>query len=62
VVLSTLGVLGSGLVVILMSPASATDDGFTGPLGMSLLNIHKVLSVAWVATTGTHTWPGWFPR
>lgn len=52
VVATTLGLLGSGLALILINPASARDS-VVGPV--SLLMIHKGMFVLWAGVTGLHT-------
>ncbi len=55
VIFSTLAVLGSGVWLILISPESARQNLFAGPLGLSVLNIHKASFILWAAATGIHT-------
>src|SRR5262245_48538198 len=47
VVATTLGVLGSGVALILVKPDQARENLGTGPLAFSLLNIHKLTFLLW---------------
>jgi hypothetical protein len=51
VVVSTLALLGTGIALVLVSPATAREDVFAG---LSLLNFHKLAFVAWLGATGMH--------
>jgi hypothetical protein len=51
VVLSTLALLGTGIALILVAPATAREDAFAG---LSLLNLHKAAFLIWLAATGIH--------
>ncbi|HEY1486259.1 MAG TPA: hypothetical protein VGF84_09145 [Micromonosporaceae bacterium] len=55
VVLSTLAVLGSGVALILVHPSTSREDLIGGPIGVSLLDIHKLAFLLWAAATGVHT-------
>lgn len=55
VVAATLGVLGSGVALILASPDQARDNLGSGLLAFSLLNIHKLTFLLWAVVTGLHT-------
>ena len=52
VVISTLGVLATGTAAALMNPTTAGKD--LSPLGLSLLNVHKVLALIWIGATALH--------
>jgi hypothetical protein len=55
VVLSTLGVLGSGLALVFVSPDAGRQNLFAATFGISLLTIHKAMFVLWAVATGVHT-------
>jgi len=55
VVLTTLALLGSGIAVIAVSPASAFETLFTvAGQRVSVLTIHQGLTVLWAVATGLH--------
>lgn len=55
VVLSTLGVLGSGLALIALGPAGSRSSLFTAPgLAVTALTVHQVLFFVWVAAMTVH--------
>jgi hypothetical protein len=53
VVLSTLGVLGTGLALVFMG--TDAGDRAVGGLGVSMLLLHKATFVLWGVFTGVHT-------
>jgi hypothetical protein len=53
VVASTLGVLGTGLWAVLVSPEAAR--GGVSLLGLDLIMLHKAMFVIWAVATGVHT-------
>jgi hypothetical protein len=56
VVVTTLALLGSGVSLILITPASARSAFLSlGPLQISALMMHKGVFVIWAAVTGLHT-------
>jgi hypothetical protein len=56
IILSTLGVLASGVALILVTPTTGRSDLLTvGGFGVSPLFLHKATFVLWAATTGVHT-------
>lgn len=56
VVASTLAVLGTGVVVLLVDPATARDPWLTvGRNPVDLLTLHKAAFVVWAVATGLHT-------
>jgi hypothetical protein len=56
VVLSTLGVLGSGLVLILAGQAASQRPllGFAPGVPLDLVSLHKAIFLVWAAVTGVH--------
>lgn len=56
VVITTLGLLATGLALVLLSPQSAVRNAVSiGPLGISVLLLHKAFFVVWAVATGLHT-------
>jgi hypothetical protein len=56
VVITTLGVLGTGLGLVFLSPESAVRSVISiGPLGISVLMLHKAFFAVWAVATGLHT-------
>jgi hypothetical protein len=56
VILSTLAVLGTGVALILLTPATGRHDVFAiAGFGINLLFLHKASFVVWAAATGIHT-------
>jgi hypothetical protein len=56
VVITTLGLLATGLVLVFLSPQSAVRNAvLIGPFGISVLLLHKAFFVVWAVATGLHT-------
>jgi hypothetical protein len=56
VVATTLGVLASGVVLVLVGPHASTQDGVAllGGRTLSLVSVHKGFFVLWAGVTGLH--------